>query len=136
MASFGGVPFPYDEKRMPQIPQWAKGTRVEDALKNYPVTGTIAALTKKIDQVSEFAKQKNVPIFCGEFAVMMWTCLPEDRIRYYQFVRESLETRNIPWITWDYTGQCGLFNTPEQRQSNFKKGLNVELVRALGLTPP
>jgi len=134
-AQFGGIPFPYDEKRMPQIPQWAKGTWIEDALINYPVEGTIAALTKTLDQISKFAKQRNVPLFCGEFGVMMWTCPPEDRIRYYQFVREALEIRNIPWIMWDYFGQCGIFKKPEGR-SNFKTGINVELVRALGLTPP
>ena len=135
-ASFGGIPFPYERSRMPKIPNKIKGTWIEDDLKNYPRTGTTAALTRKIDQIANFAKKRNVPVFCGEFGVMMWTCLPEDRIRYNQFFNEASEARNMPWILWDSHGQCGIFNSPQQYGGDINTDLNVELVRALGLNPP
>jgi endoglucanase len=82
-----------------------------------------------------------VPVFCGEFGAYMRNSFPEDRIRYYQFVREALDARNIPWITWDYYDNFGIFNWPGGEftwsfTGDIKTDLNVELVLALGFTPP
>jgi len=141
MASLGGVPFPYDKERMPKTPNDLKGTWVENELMNYSTRGTTAALTKKIDQVTKFIKQRNVPVFCGEFGVYMCTCLPEDRVMYYRFIRESLEARNIPWLIWDYYYPFGIFDPPGGVFiwgfiGDIKTDLNIELVRALGLVSP
>jgi endoglucanase len=141
LVSLAKVPFPYNRSRMPKTPNELRGTVWENVLKNYSGIGTTAALTKKIDQVADFMKQRNVPVFCGEFGVLMRNCLPEDRVRYYQFVREAFEARNIPWIIWDYYDPFGIFNPPGgmfawQFSGDINVDLNVELVRALGLNPP
>jgi endoglucanase len=91
-----GLPFSYDKSRMPRIPNEVKGTWVEYKLNNYSSTGTIAALTWKIGKVVNFIRQRNVPVFCGEFGVLIKNALSEDRLIYYQFVSEA---HNIPWIT-------------------------------------
>jgi len=86
-------------------------------------------------------RQRNVPVFCGEFGVYRKNALPEDRLRYYQFVRETLEARNIPWITYGYFDPFGMYNSLNEGDfdwfswGDINTDLNVELVQALGLTP-
>ena len=136
------LPFPYDKDRMPVLPSGQAGTEwIEERFKNYPNEATTEVLTRKIDKVSDFMKQRNVPVFCGEFGADMMYARSEDRIRYYKFVRETLEARSIPWIMWQYFDKNGLFNPPNGKaehifKGDFNKDLNVELVRALGLTLP
>jgi len=139
-----GVPFPYDKNRMPKIPKEVKGTWVENKLQNYSTIGTEAELAKIIDQAADFAKQRNVPVFCGEFGVYMRNSPPKDRVRWHQFVREAFEARNIPWVITGYDGPFGILNPPNgvnvysfnSFKGDINTDLNVELVRALGLNPP
>ncbi|MDR2595818.1 MAG: glycoside hydrolase family 5 protein [Treponema sp.] len=143
LASLSKIPFPYDKKRMPSIPKGVKkGSYVENQFKNYSKIGTTAALEKIIGQAADFAKQRNVPVFCGEFSVYMNNVLPEDRLRWYKFVKEAFEARNISWITYGYYDPFGIFNPPNGVVTwwifprDINTDLNVELVRALGLNPP
>jgi len=127
------VPFPYDKNRMPPFPMQAKGTWVDKLYKDYPKDGTIEALAKKIDIAANFIKQRNVPVYCGEFGVVMWNAPPEDRVRFYKLVREALEARNIAWTMCGYYDSNGLFDGTAW--SDINTDLNVELVQALGFTP-
>jgi len=142
LVHLAGVPFPYDKNRMPAIPKEVKGTWIENELKNnYSKIGTTAALTKKIDQAANFAQQRKVPVFCGEFGVYMLNSRNDDRVRWYQFVREAFEARNIPRLSWDYYDPFGIFNPPGgvvtySFTGDINTDLNVELVMALGLNPP
>ena len=141
LVHLAGIPFPYDKNRMPQIPNKVKGSWLENDLKNYSITGTTAEINKKLDQAADFGKQRNAPVFCGEFGVYMRNSLPEDRVRWYQVVREALEARNISRISWDYYEPFGIFNPPGGAVVFYFSGdintdLNVEVVRALGLNPP
>jgi len=134
------IPFPYDKNRMPPLLNEQKGTYAEALYKKYSSEGTTAALTKKIDQAANFMKQRNVPVFCDEFGVYKRYVLPEDRLRWYQFVRETFEARNIPWIMYDYFGTSGLSNEVEgytdwSTYGDINTDLNLELVNALGFTP-
>jgi len=139
--SLAGVPFPYDRNRMPPTPNELRGTWLEDSLRNYPSEGTTAALTRKIDQAVAFMRQRNVPVFCGEFGVYKYNALPEDRIRWIQFVRETLEARNIPWIAYGYFDHFGIYNSQIEGRFDWQPwgdintNLNIELVQALGFTP-
>jgi len=128
------IPFPYVKNRMPPMPNKAKGTWAEKLYKDYPKDGTAEALAKKIDIVTDFIKQRNVPVFCGEFGVVRWNALQEDRVRFYKLVREALEARNIAWTMYDYVGTNGLINGLEW-YGDINTELNVELAQALGFTP-
>jgi len=134
------IPFPYDKNRMPPFPNELRRTWAEDLYKKYPNEGTIAALTRKIDQAANFMKQRNVPVYCGEFGVYRRYATPEDRLRWYQFVKETLEARNIPWIMYQYFDPFGICNEVNGYTDWFAWGdintdLNVELAQALGFTP-
>ena len=134
LAPLTGVPFPLDGRKIPKIPESFKGTWAEASLKNYEHEAAFSTLTATLEKAAEFAKKRDVPVFCGEFGVYMIQIPHEDRVKWYEFVTGELEKLNISWAIWDYFGGFGLFNTVEG--GDFNKDLNLDVVRALGLTPP
>jgi endoglucanase len=56
----------------------------------------------------EYAKSKNLQLYCGEFG-----CLPtverKDRLQYYTDMVSALEENNIAWCDWEYKGDFGIY---------------------------
>ena len=56
----------------------------------------------------EFARSKNLPLYCGEFG-----CLPtvdrKERLAYYSDMIDALEENSIAWCNWEYKGDFGLY---------------------------
>jgi len=134
MADLRGVPFPYDSKRMPRTPSSLTGTWIEGGLRNYINAVSAKNLFTPLDRAVKFARERDVPIFCGEFGVYIPNCLNDDRVRWYEVVTAALDRRNISRTSWDYFGGFGLFVT--DRGGSFNHDLNVKVVNALGFTPP
>lgn len=135
MGSLGGVPFPYDINRMPACPDDLKGTWVESSLNNsYKNDGTIQSIRDLIDIAVKFKTERNVPIFCGEFGILMDKANDNDRTLWYSIVRQYFEMKNIAWTTWDYHGGFGLFE--KNSTGLFNYDLNINLVKALGFNAP
>jgi len=134
MASLAGVPFPYDAKRMPKTPNDLKGTWIEGALREYEWDAKFNKLRSTLDKTVTFSKTRNVPIFCGEFGVYMINSKNNDRVRWYKFVTDALDKRNISRASWDYFGGFGIFNF--EGHGNFYSDMNVDVVSAMGFTPP
>ena len=133
LEPLAGVPFPADKKRMPPTPAEHKGTWVEEGILRYEQAATFSALSATLDKAAAFAKERNVPVFCGEFGVYMIQSPAEDRVKWYEFVCDALNKRNIPWASWDYFGGFGIFKT--DRGGDFTTDLNTGVVRAMGFTP-
>ncbi|MCL2265394.1 MAG: glycoside hydrolase family 5 protein [Treponema sp.] len=129
-----GVPFPYDSKRMPSVPSELKGTWVEYNLTNYSKDASPAKLLDILDKVAAFSRQRNVPVFCGEYGVFIPNSHPEDRVRWYEFITNALDRRNISRTSWDYYGGFGIFN--KNIKGDFFSDLNVDLVKAMKFNPP
>ncbi|MDR0301781.1 MAG: glycoside hydrolase family 5 protein [Treponema sp.] len=135
LSSLAGVPFPYNSKRMPKIPAELKGTWVEGSLNySYSKDADPNTLYNTLNKAVSFSKERNVPIFCGEFGVYMINSLKEDRVRWYQIVSKALAKRRISRTSWDYYGGFGIFNS--EGRGDFFADLNTDVVRALGFTPP
>lgn len=134
LASLAGVPFPADRKRIPQIPDDLKKTWVDEALKTYEQSAAFSTLAESLDKAAAFSNARNVPIFCGEFGVFMNQSPAEDRVKWYEFISGELDKRNIARTSWDYFGGFGIFKTPFG--GDFNADLNVDVVRAMGFTPP
>jgi endoglucanase len=135
MASLAGVPFPADSKRMPETPDDLKGTWLESALKNYNNDAAFSTLTASLDKTVAFSRERNVPVFCGEFGVYLIQSPARDRVIWYELVAGALERRKIARTSWDYFGGFGIFNT--EMGGDFNCDLNIDVVRALGfITPP
>jgi len=134
MASLAGVPFPYDSRRMPRVPADLRGTWVEGALSaDYSRAASPATLNATLDRVVAFSRERDVPVFCGEFGVYMINSKQKDRVTWYGFVANALDRRNISRASWDYYGGFGVFNS---NRGSFNHDLNTEVVRAMGFSPP
>jgi endoglucanase len=88
-------------------------------------------LSETLEKAVSFSKERNAPVFCGEFGVFMKQSPKEDRVKWYKFIREEFEKKNIPWICWDYFGGFGVFKT--QFRGAFPADLDAEVVQVLGL---
>jgi endoglucanase len=133
--SLRGVPWPYDRSRMPKNPNDFRESWMErEWFENYRHEAAPAAIARKINRAAVFSRRRNVPVFCGEFGAVMFLSPPEDRVRWINFISTTLSERNIPWAFFDYSEYFGLFNNYGGRDIDAE--LNVDLVRALGFTPP
>jgi len=134
LASLAGVPFPANSMRMPKTPEDLKGTWVEDALKNYKNDAAFSALSASLDKTVAFSRERNVPVFCGEFGVYMIQSPAKDRVIWYELITVMLEKRNIARASRDYFGGFGIFNN--QAGGDFRSDVNIDVVRAMGFIPP
>ena len=135
MASLKDVPFPYSQTEMPPIPSDLVGTWIQSSLNNnYKIDGTIGKVREFLDIAANFKNERGIPIFCGEFGVLMNNADNNDRILWYNIVRTYLEFNGISWTTWDYHGAFGLFE--QYGNDLFDHDLNVKLLEALGLNVP
>jgi endoglucanase len=134
LTELEGVPFPADRGRMPRIHASLRGTWVESSLNySYVNDASPSALYRTLDRAVSFSRERDVPVFCGEFGVFMIQSPQRDRVRWYKFVSDALDSRNISRASWDYYGGFGIFNSG---RGDFNYDLNTEVVRAMGFTPP
>ena len=85
----------------------------------------------EINQAAEWAKQHGVPLICNEFGVFRDFSDPQDRARWINDVRTTLEHHNIGWTMWDYSGNFGVATKKDGTAT-----LDEITMRALGLTMP
>jgi endoglucanase len=56
----------------------------------------------------EYAKSKNLQLYCGEFG-----CLPtvdrKDRLKFYTDMMTAFEKNHIAWCNWEYKGDFGIY---------------------------
>jgi len=62
----------------------------------------------EIAAVAEWAKQREVPLYCGEFGVFKNYSDPHARATWISDTRTALESKQIGWAMWDYDGNFGL----------------------------
>ncbi|MCL4483030.1 MAG: glycoside hydrolase family 5 protein [Bacteroidetes bacterium] len=77
---------------------------------------------------------RKVPIFCGEFGVLMKYSNNDDRVAWYAEVTKYLNEKEIPWTIWDYHGGFGLFQ--KESEGRFPADLNLPMVKVLGMKAP
>ncbi|MCL2180282.1 MAG: glycoside hydrolase family 5 protein [Treponema sp.] len=134
LTSLFNLPFPCDPMRLPPIPADLRGTWIDGSLNHsYARDASTQALSSTLNKAVTFALERDVPVFCGEFGVLMRNSAQNDRVRWYQYVTSALVNRNISWTSWDYYGGFGIF---KRVTGSFNHDLNVDVVRALGFTPP
>jgi len=90
-----------------------------------------ARIDAEITQVSEWARQRGVPVMCNEFGVYRDYADPRDREAWIHDVRSALERHGMGWTMWDYSGSFGVVTKKDGR------GVPDEnTLRALGLSRP
>ncbi|MFP4488985.1 MAG: glycoside hydrolase family 5 protein [Bacteroidales bacterium] len=134
MAAAENIPFPYDPSSMPPMPAEFKDTWVEKLYQNYPAEGTADRVRELVDIAVQFRKERNVPIFCGEFGVYRPNSDEKHRVYWYDIVAGYLDSMKIAWTMWDYHGGFGLFE--EDSDGRFDHDLNIPLLKAMDLNIP
>ncbi|MEM6845458.1 MAG: cellulase family glycosylhydrolase [Bacteroidota bacterium] len=134
MEPLRDVPFPYQASEMPDFPDDLRGTWIESAFNNYGQEGFVAQVKSLIEIAAQFQRDRQVPVFCGEFGVHIPNSDESSRVFWYEEVRKALEEANIAWTIWDYHGGFGLFE--EGGNGLFEHDLNTPLLEALDFTVP
>jgi endoglucanase len=88
----------------------------------------ITTMEKQISVAVDWAKQRHVPLWCGEFGVFIEHSRPEDRDRWIADMRRTLEKDGIGWNMWDYRGGFALVS-----RKFGKTVVDEGVVKALGL---
>ncbi len=76
----------------------------------------------------EFAKAKNLQLYCGEFG-----CFPavdrKDRLAFYSDMIAALEENNVAWCNWEYKGDFGIYFFDSKKLKSLEP--DYELIKIL-----
>lgn len=103
----GNVRYPgllTDPEEIAQYP-----TEVAERISHHNQVFNRDSLADLIRKPLNFAKDHNLPVYCGEWGC--YTSVDQDsRMAWYADVRSILEEFRIPWTHWDYKGGFGIIN--------------------------
>ena len=102
-----GIPYPYQESKMPKLAAEAIDTEGEINLRDYAQTGNKTAVIDKISQIASWAKSNHVKLWCTEFGATE-NADKESRISYLKDVEEVLNSYEIPSFVWEWDGNFGV----------------------------
>lgn len=102
-----GVPYPFDEEKMPLIHPKALGSAGEVNLRDYYLTGNTIAVEDKISQIAAWAERYQVVLWCTEFGATV-NADQSSRINYINDVSEMLNKYGIPGFIWEWKGNFGV----------------------------
>ena len=127
------IPFPYVKEKMPPLPKNATQDEKRE-YKNYEKNSSEEVLVAPLDKAVEFANKRNASLMCNEFGVYMNYAEPQERVNWYRIKCGWMAERNIIRVSWDYTQEFGVFNSPNE--SRFPEDLNAPLVKTMEFTAP
>lgn len=128
------VPFPYDSAKMPAKPSEFIGSYNEADFDDYPELGNVEYIRNRIQKAVDFANERNVPVFCGEWGVLNKLAEQDDYCYYHRAVKDIFENNGIAWTLWAYRDDFSIFN----REGGYlvESNLNLGLLEALDLNIP
>jgi endoglucanase len=86
-----------------------------DARDNYNKQRLIEVFKEGVD----FAKSKNLQLYCGEFGCMP-TVDRKDRMAFYGDMITAMEENNVAWCNWEYKGDFGIYFFDAEKKSSGK----------------
>jgi hypothetical protein len=109
LATLRGVPYPSSPENIAPLLGAQTDEQVRKDLAWYgEQRWDIAMMEKQIGAAVEWAKERHVPLYCGEFGVFRLYAPPADRARWIGDMRQTLETDGVGWAMWDYKGWFGM----------------------------
>jgi hypothetical protein len=104
-----GVPYPSTPENIAPLLPALVDPSSRDWLADYGRKRWDAArMAARIHQAVAWAKDRHVPLWCGEFGVFIAYAPPADRDHWLLDMRTTLEADGIGWDMWDYRGGFGL----------------------------
>ena len=76
----------------------------------------------------DFAKLKNLQLYCGEFGCMP-TVDRKDRLAFYADMISAFEENNIAWCNWEYKGDFGIYFFDDLKKISLQP--DFELIKTL-----
>ena len=101
-TSTTGIKFPYAAGTMPPINPKAAATWAQGAYNNYVNDGTKASLKNTVQQVKNWATQRGVPIYAGEFGAYGNFSDQTSRCNLATADIEIFGELGIPWSWWEW----------------------------------
>jgi endoglucanase len=127
------VPFPYVKEKMPPLPPNATDAEKWE-INTYQEASSEKNLSAPLNKAVEFANKRNAALMCNEFGVLMTFAEPSERANWYRMKCKWMDERNIARLSWDYTQEFGLYNSPQE--SRFPDDLNRSVIEAMGYKYP
>jgi len=108
-AVLHGVPYPATPENIQAVLGQEPDERMRLQVERYGLEHWDAKrIDAEIVAVSEWAKIRGVPLYCGEFGVYKAYADVQSRANWIGDMRTALESRQIGWAMWDYDGNFGL----------------------------
>jgi len=76
----------------------------------------------------EFAKSKNLQLYCGEFGCMP-TVDRKERLAFYTDMISAFEENNVAWCNWEYKGDFGIYFFDADKKASTQP--DIELIKIL-----
>jgi endoglucanase len=131
LKTLRNVPYPSTPENVAPL---VAGLTVDEARKDLTWYGqqrwTAATMEQEISAAVTWAKERHVPLWCGEFGVFRIFAPPADRDRWVSDMRKTLEKDGIGWSMWDYQASFGMVT-----KKDGKTVVDQGIVDALGLKP-
>lgn len=128
-----GIPFPYDENKMPPLPKNATEAEKHN-MREYEKASSEKVLIAPLDKAVEFVNKRHAALMSNEFGVYMKYADPQERVNWYRIKSGYLDERNIVRVSWDYRGGFGIFS--KSRTGVFPQDVDVQIVEAMGYRNP
>jgi endoglucanase len=104
-----GVPYPSTPENVSPLLQGVTDDGARAALAKYgQQQWAMSTMEKRIGLAVAWAKQRHVPLWCGEFGVYREYAPAPDRARWVEDMRKTLEKDGVGWNMWDYQASFGL----------------------------
>jgi aryl-phospho-beta-D-glucosidase BglC (GH1 family) len=108
-AFLRGVPYPSTPENIQAVLGQEPDQRVRLELERYGEDRWNAArIGEEIAAVARWARERDVPLYCGEFGVYKTYADPQARATWISDMRTALESKQMGWAMWDYDGNFGL----------------------------
>jgi len=128
-AFLHGVPYPSTPENILPVLKQEPDERVRLELERYGEDRWGPARVQvEIDAVAQWATERHVPLYCGEFGAFKDHSDPQMRAAWINDTRTALESKQIGWAMWDYDGNFGLAT-----RSRAGIVFDANILRALGL---
>jgi endoglucanase len=76
----------------------------------------------------EFAKSRNLQLFCGEFGCMP-TVERKDRMQFYADQVAAFEENGVAWCNWEYKGDFGIYFYDAEKKASLQP--DEEMIKVL-----
>ena len=113
--------------------EWVNGSKAWCGTRWQGTEAQQSFILGRLDQVAAWAKAHNdIHVFLGEFGVYKKYTLPEDQLRWVDFVARESEKRGFSWGYWEFNADFGCHGATESDGWNY---LHHALIPEANLIP-